>query len=105
MTLEKERTGPRQETGPTTHPAASVPTLFDLPEPPRPVKCCHYCGEPLSELDALLPATCERSLICVDCCRPCHHAALTRMMAVAEATGNMDHFPSLGRRGRRRDGR
>lgn len=53
------------------------PTLFDIPQPPV---LCHYCNGQLTELEALLPATCERSSVCTDCCTACHHQALGRML-------------------------
>jgi hypothetical protein len=75
------------------------PTLFDLPTEVYVHLACHDCGGPLSELDALLPHTCERSLVCVGCCQSCHSAALGRLFAAMRAAGNTDAMPRLGKRG------
>lgn len=53
-------------------------SLLDLI--PAPTKACHYCGGRLTEKEVLLPATCERSPVCTDCCQPCQGAALQRIL-------------------------
>jgi len=63
-------------------------TLFELPAKAQHQHGpCHYCGKTLTEMEALLPGTCERGLTCQDCCTPCQMDALGRRLDRSRAAG------------------